>query len=185
MAPALALRPQLFGILLFAGLVWLVADREAHPRGCTCSRRCSSCCGRTCTAASCWRPRSSGTRGWTTSCAGVRPARSFAVLVLGVLATFVTPFGPGVWAYAAGIGANPVIAGQVSEWQRTTPFTVTGLLFYVSVVAVAVAMAVGAVGALPRRLGAVRRARGDRRVDGPWRRVVADRRGAPRRGAYR
>ena len=83
-----------------------------------------------------------------------RPARtSFAVLVLGVLATFVTPFGPGVWAYAAGIGANPVIAGQVSEWQRTTPFTVTGLLFYASVAAVAVAMALRAVRAVARRLG--------------------------------
>jgi hypothetical protein len=65
------------------------------------------------------------------------------VLVLGVLATLVNPFGPGAWAYAVGIGANPVIAGQVSEWQRTTPFTATGLLFYLSVAAVAVAMAYG------------------------------------------
>ena len=41
----------------------------------------------------------------------------------------------GVWAYAAGIGANSDIAGQVSEWQRTTPFIVPGLLFYLSAAA--------------------------------------------------
>ena len=47
----------------------------------------------------------------------------------------------GAWAYAAGIGANPAIAGQVTEWQRTTPFTVPGLLFYLSAAA-ALALAV-------------------------------------------
>ena len=57
------------------------------------------------------------------------------VLVAGTVATVVTPFGPSVWAYAIGIGADPQIAAQVSEWQRTTPFTVPGLLFYVSAVA--------------------------------------------------
>ena len=71
-----------------------------------------------------------------------RPARrSLAVLVAGTVATVVTPFGPGVWAYAAGIGADPQIASQVSEWQHTTPFTVPGLLFFVSGIA-AVALAV-------------------------------------------
>ncbi len=31
-APALALRPQLFGIVLFAALLWLIATRHEHPR---------------------------------------------------------------------------------------------------------------------------------------------------------
>ena len=70
---------------------------------------------------------------WLDDLARGRPARtSFVVLVVGTAATLVNPFGAGVWAYAAGIGANPVISGQVSEWQRTTPFTVPGLLFYLS-----------------------------------------------------
>ncbi len=42
------------------------------------------------------------------------------------------------WAYAVGIGANPVIAGQVSEWQRTSPLAMPGLLFYPSVAITAV-----------------------------------------------
>ena len=39
-----------------------------------------------------------------------------------------------------GIGVNPAIAGQVSEWQRTSPFAMPGLLFYPSVVVTVVLM---------------------------------------------
>ncbi len=70
---------------------------------------------------------------WLDDLVRARPSRpSFLVLVVGTLATAVTPFGPAVWAYAAGIGRSPVITQHVSEWQRTTPFTVPGLLFYAS-----------------------------------------------------
>ena len=72
---------------------------------------------------------------WLDDVARKRPQRqSLSVLVVGLLATFVTPFGPGVWAYAAGIGANPAITERVSEWQRTTPLTVPGALFYASAI---------------------------------------------------
>ena len=47
------------------------------------SRPCSSSCGRTCTARSCWRPSSSATRGSTTSLADGLGDRSLAVLVVG------------------------------------------------------------------------------------------------------
>jgi hypothetical protein len=133
-APALALRPQLFGIVVFAALLWLVADRERHP-------------GRL------WlvpllvvlwanvhgsvvlAPVLLG-YAWLDDVVRRRPSRaSLAVLLAGTLATVVTPFGPGVWTYAVGIGVDPEIAGQVSEWQRTTPFTVPGLLFYGSAIA--------------------------------------------------
>jgi hypothetical protein len=73
---------------------------------------------------------------WLDDLARGRPARAaFGLLALCTAATFVNPFGPGVWVYAAGIGANPAISGQATEWQRTTPFTVPGLLFYLSAVA--------------------------------------------------
>ena len=72
---------------------------------------------------------------WLDDVARKRPWRpSLAVLVVGLLATFVKPFGPGVWAYAAGIGVNPAITDRVSEWQRTTPLTVPGALFYASAI---------------------------------------------------
>ena len=130
-SPALALRPQLFGIVIFAALLWLIADRERHP-------------GRLWVAPVLivlWAnvhgsvvlaPILLG-YAWLDDVVRRRPSRaSLLVFLAGTAATFVTPFGLGVWTYAVGIGVDPQIAGQVSEWQRTTPFTVPGLMFYVS-----------------------------------------------------
>ena len=132
-------------------------SRSASPAGwCWC--RSWPVPGRTSTAASSWCRCCWDTRG-SDDVVRHRPARrSLAVLVAGTVATVVTPFGPGVWAYAVGIGADPQIAAQVSEWQRTTPFTVPGLLFYVSAVAAARRGRVAASAAEPRRLAVARRA---------------------------
>ena len=54
-----------------------------------------------------------------------------------------------MWGYAGGIATNPEITRLITEWQRTSPFTVTGALFYISVVG-----AVAAVVLATRRYGA-------------------------------
>ena len=135
MAPALALRPQLFGIVLFAALTWLVATRSTHPRRYWLAPVLvllwANVHGSFALA-----PAVLGYAWLDDVLRGRQWRASLAVLGLGLLATSITPFGPGVWAYAVGIGANPVIADQVSEWQRTSPLTVTGALFYGTVVAV-------------------------------------------------
>jgi hypothetical protein len=136
-APALALRPQLFAIVVFAGLLALVAGRDRHPRAFLAAPLLvvlwANLHGSFVLA-----PVLLGSA-WLDDLARHRPARrSLAVLMAGTLATLVNPFGIGVWAYAANIGANPVIAGRVSEWQRTTPLTVPGALFYASAIAAAV-----------------------------------------------
>jgi hypothetical protein len=65
-----------------------------------------------------------------------RPATaSLLVLLVGSAATLLNPFGLEVWSYAAGIGTSSVITHQVSEWQRATPLSIPGLLFYTSVLA--------------------------------------------------
>jgi hypothetical protein len=130
-APALALRPQLFGIAIFAALLWLIAIRVAHPRRLWLAPVLvvlwANLHGSFVLA-----PLVLG-YAWLDDVARGRPWRTtLAVLVVGVLATFVNPFGPGPWTYAIGIGANPAITEHVSEWQRTTPFTVPGALFYAS-----------------------------------------------------
>ena len=132
-APALALRPQLFGIAIFAALLWLVAKRTEHPRWLWAAPLLvvlwANIHGSFVLA-----PLVLG-YAWLDDVARKRPQlQSLSVLVVGLLATFVTPFGPGVWAYAAGIGANPAITDRVSEWQRTTPLTVPGALFYASAI---------------------------------------------------
>ena len=136
-APALALRPQLFAVVVFAGMLAMVAGRDRYPRAFLAAPL----------LALLWAnlhgsfvlaPLLLG-YAWLDDVARAQPARRSAlVLVLGTVATCVTPFGPVVWAYAAGIGANPVIAGRVSEWQRTSPLTVPGALFYLAAIGAAV-----------------------------------------------
>ena len=65
---------------------------------------------------------------------GAGARRTLAALVLSLAATFATPFGPAVWSYALGIATNGEITRLITEWQRTSPLTVTGALFYASVV---------------------------------------------------
>ena len=135
-APTLALRPQLFGILLFAILLWLVADRRRHPRRLWLApvlvMLWANVHGSVVLA-----PILLG-YAWLEDVVEHRDQRrTLAVLVAGTLATLVNPSGPAVWSYAVSIGANPEVTSQVAEWQRTTPFTVPGLLFYVSAITAA------------------------------------------------
>lgn len=133
-APALALRPQLFAIAIFAGLLLLVARRHRNPRAIWVAPLLvvawANLHGSFILA-----PIILG-YAWLDDLARGRPARAAIVLlVLSTAATLVNPFGIGAWTYAAGIGVNPAISGQATEWQRTTPFTVPGLLFYLSAAA--------------------------------------------------
>ncbi len=132
-APALALRPQLFAIAVFAGLIALVAGRHRYPRAFLAAPLLVAAWANL-HGSFVLAPVLLG-YAWLDDVARGQPwRRSLAVLVVGSAATFINPFGPGAWAYAAGIGANPVIASRVSEWQRTSPLTVTGALFYGSAV---------------------------------------------------
>ena len=179
-APALALRPQLFGITIFAGLLWLVAVRRSHPAWYWAAP----------VLVALWAnlhgsfvlaPLVLG-YAWLDDVARGRPSRqSLAVLLLGVAATLVNPFGPGVWAYAAGIGANPAITDRVSEWQRTTPLTVPGALFYASADRDPAGDGPRSLGAPLAGLAVDRGHARDRRVDRPRPRLVAVRGGVRRR----
>lgn len=141
-APSLALRPQLFAIVLFAGLLWLVAVRARNPRLYVLAPVLvviwANVHGSFVLA-----PLVLG-YAWLDDVVARRPWRaSLAVLLVGTAATLVNPFGLGAWTYAASIGLDPVIRATVSEWQRTTPFTIPGALFYVSASA-AIVFALGA-----------------------------------------
>ena len=133
-APALALRPQLFGIVLFGSLLWLVAVRGRRPRLYWLAPLLVVA----------WANLHGSfvlaplvlAYAWVDDLAARRSARTtLAVLVVGSLATLVNPFRIGVWPYALSFGLDPVIRETVSEWQRTSPLTVPGALFYVSLVA--------------------------------------------------
>lgn len=135
-APSLALRPQLFAIAAFAALLALVAGRSRHPRVFLAAPLLVALWANL-HGSFVLAPLLLG-YAWLDDVARGRPWRaSLAVLAVGTAATCLTPFGPGVWAYAASIGADPVISARVAEWQRTDPLTVMGAVFYASAVAAA------------------------------------------------
>jgi len=138
-SPALALRPQLFAIVLFAATLFLLADRRAHPR-----------------------------RLWLIPILALAWANlhgsfplvllllglavfadvldrgewriSLTITVVSALATLVNPFGLDVWGYVVRLATNPTIGSRVSEWRPPGLTDVPGLLFWGSVVLVIVAL---------------------------------------------
>jgi hypothetical protein len=70
-----------------------------------------------------------------------RARTTLAAAILAALATIVTPFGPAVWAYAAGLSTNPSVTERIVEWQPTSIRTIPGLLFFASALLVALVLA--------------------------------------------
>jgi hypothetical protein len=136
-ATNLALRSQLFGLVFFAAVLAILAWRRKHP----------------------WllvlipllmvawaNSHGSFFIGW--AAIGVAfledlVARrrlavvTFTIGLLSVLATLVTPWGVGMWAYVVELSSNPVIAALVTEWQAPTLQSATGIFFFASVALVA------------------------------------------------
>jgi hypothetical protein len=134
-APALALRPQLLGMALFAILLAIVSDRRRRP-------------------ARIWAipvlvivwanvhgsfflaPLVLGLA-WledmTEQAGGAH--RTLLIALVSLVAACVTPFGPAVWAYAVGLSTNPEVTRRITEWQPTTIRDGTGILFFLSVAA--------------------------------------------------
>jgi hypothetical protein len=60
------------------------------------------------------------------------PRRTVLLLVATVAATFVTPFGAGVWSYAVEISTNETIRNWVAEWRAPDPLSLSGGPFWLS-----------------------------------------------------
>jgi hypothetical protein len=135
-APALALRPQLLGMVLMALILVLVALRRTHPRLFYLAPL----------VVLTWTnihgsfflgPVVIGLA-WLEDVRERTPAasRTLVVAAVAALATLVNPFGPAVWAYAVGLSMNPQVTARISEWQPTTLRTIPGILFFASALAV-------------------------------------------------
>jgi len=139
--PGLGLRAQLFGVALFALVLALLSARERHPRMAWAvpvvvvawaNLHGSFVLGPAAVAVALLDDRLHGRPG---------TGRLVVVLLLALLATVVSPFGVGTWSYVVDIGTDATIAQLVTEWQRTSPWSEVGILFYVSIAA---AVALGA-----------------------------------------
>jgi hypothetical protein len=140
-APALALRPQLLGMLCFVAVLLLVVDRREHPRRLWLAP----------VIVAVWAnlhgsfflgPLVLGLA-WLEDVHDRRPdARlTLIVAVVSVVAACLTPFGPFVWVYATGLSTNAALTARVTEWQPTSIRDVPGILFFASALAIVTLMA--------------------------------------------
>jgi hypothetical protein len=160
-AVALGLRPQLFGMVLFAATLAILAGRREGPRALwllpVIALAWANLHGSFFLA-----PLAIGAA-WLEDVVSRAPgARRLAIIgVVTFAATFVGPFGVGVWTYALGLAADPTIRRIVSEWQPTAPLSADGALLYGSAIGV-VAVVVLVARRLERREGS------HRAVVAPW-----------------
>ncbi len=140
-AVALGLRPQLFGLALFALTLLLLAVRHDRPRWAWAIP----------IVAVVWAnahgsfilvPLVCGLA-WLDDLHDRAPRRHtmLGVALAAVLATLLNPSGLGVWTYAANLASSATLAERVSEWQPTTLRDGPGLLFWASVAAVVALLA--------------------------------------------
>jgi hypothetical protein len=140
--PAMAMRPQLFAMVLFAASLWALSSREGHP-------------GRVWLLpvfALAWA-NLHGSFVLAPLLVGLatieellarRPAEARRLLLVfgaTVLATFVTPFGPLAWRYVYQLAADPLVRNNVTEWAPVTVRTFAGAAFLASGLAVATYLA--------------------------------------------
>ena len=151
-APALALRPQLVALVLFAATLLILVERAAHPRRLWLIPL----------MAAAWANLHGSFPlvivlvglAWLDEVGLLRepipagqprrrlPARllgSTGIAIIGgasALATLVNPFGVDVWRYVADLASNPAVSSAVSEWRAPSPLDPSGAVFYLSLVAV-------------------------------------------------
>lgn len=156
-APALALRPQLFGLVLFAASMAVVAVRATHPRllwllpifAALWANLHGSFplilaiigfawldeVGRLWLARAAARAVPKGVQQPGRSAVQQRIRGSTGIAIIGAvsaLATLLNPYGVDAWRYVVNLASNPSVSSQVSEWRPPTPLEPSGALFYVS-----------------------------------------------------
>jgi hypothetical protein len=138
-----SMRPQTMAQPLFTATLWILADRRAHPR------RLWILPGLLAVWANVHGSFPLGLVligfAWAEDRRdGASTERStLRVAAIGLLATFVGPYGAGVWRYALDISTSSRIVGHIQEWAPTTIRTIDGALFFAS--------ALGIVAFLTRR----------------------------------
>jgi len=158
-APALALRAQLFAIVLFVLALYVIAGRRAHPRRLWFLPLIAVVWAnvhgtfpillvvvglgwldelvRRRLAAAALRAAPKGFQPPPDPGAAARLFGSTGIAILGAasaLATLLNPFGVEAWWYVVRLARNPEISQGISEWQPPSPVDPAGAIFYASLV---------------------------------------------------
>ncbi len=132
-AVGLALRPQLFGMTLFALTVWLVTNRRHHQRRLWLVPILVA--GWANLHGSFFLGSAILGFAWLQDRRDRVPEADQVLLVVvaAAAATTLNPWGLGIWQYVIGLSADPTIRRLVTEWQVTSPLSFVGAVFYLSV----------------------------------------------------
>jgi hypothetical protein len=151
-APSLALRPQLFAIVLFAATLRILVERSAHPRRLWLIPP----------MAAAWANLHGSFPlvvllvglAWLDEVALLRaptppghprlplPRRLLGstglalIAAISAVATLLNPFGVDAWRYILNLARDPSIRSAVSEWLPPSPVDPAGAVFYVSLLVV-------------------------------------------------
>lgn len=138
---ALGLRPQAIGMTFFAILLYLVADRRAHPERLW-AIPVMMLAWANIHGSFFFGPLVLGLA-WLEDLHDrvAQPHRTLLIAVVSAVAACITPYGPAVWIYAVGLSTNPQVTERIAEWVPTSIRTEPGLLFFGSVVLVVVLIA--------------------------------------------
>ena len=138
---ALALRAQLFGIVCFVLVVALLTDRRTRPRLAFVVPLVVLAWANL--HGSFFLGVGAAALAFLADARAPAPVmrRSLVILVLTAAASVVTPFGAGSWSYALGLSTNGDVARLVTEWQRTSPLSFAGGLFYLTVLVAVLVLA--------------------------------------------
>jgi hypothetical protein len=151
-APALALRPQLFAIPLFAATALILVQRADHPRRLWLIPIIAAAWANlhgsfplvVVLIGLAWLDevtliREPGPAGRTQRHLPQRLLGSTGLALIGAIsavATLATPFGIDGWRYIENLARNPAITARVSEWRPPSPLDPSGAVFYLSLVLV-------------------------------------------------
>jgi hypothetical protein len=140
-APAMALRPQLLGMVCFALVLLLVERRHVQPRGLWlvpvivavwANLHGSFFLGPLVLGLAWLADRHDHDPGARTT---------LVVTAVSTAAACLTPAGPTVWLYAVGLSIDPSVTARITEWRPTSLRTPAGIVFFASVGAVVVLIA--------------------------------------------
>ena len=125
-SPALAMRPQLLALPLFAVTLWVIAGRAAHPMRLWLVPVLTALCANIHGSFALF-PLVVGIA-WLDDLRTHAPLRwrTFTVGALSMVATLANPFGIHVWSYAYDLSTNPVIRKTISEWAPVTLAQISG-----------------------------------------------------------
>ena len=124
------MRPQTMAYPLFTATLWILADRRARPRRLWilpgvmvvwANVHGSFPLGLVLIAVAWAEDRRDGAN---------TERSTLRVAAIGFLATFVGPYGAGVWRYAFDISTNSRIVGHIQEWAPTTIRSIDGVFFF-------------------------------------------------------